>query len=759
MPEMEGRPRSREAEDGYRVILLPLGDPPEHIRAGLGALRRALGEAGAPVELLPDADRGRELLSETTMSLIGALVIALGQEKDAAHALTELLALRDQQWPDLPTYLITDRQVAELPEAWLDAVDGVISPESEVPGTVRDRLLTAVSDYRLQSVPPFFRALREYTAHGRFAWHTPGHLGGEGLLKHPAGRAMLAFYGPRLFRADICSSVPEVGSVLEHQGALLDAEREAARIFHADRSYFVTNGTTGSNQIVLRSLVRRGDAVVVDRNCHKSILNALIMTGGIPVFMRPNRNGLGLIGPVRARELEPETIRARILAHPLLRHDARPVAAVLTNSTYDGALYRIARAIERLGASTDAVLIDEAWISYAPFHPLLAVGSAMRATVGQRGPTVFSTTSLHKTLTALSQGSLINLREGRRPVPHERFNEAFLLHTSTSPQYGLLASLDVAVRMMAGASGQRLVDEALREAVEFRRAVTQLAAERIAQGRWAFTVWQPDTLPLAEEARLCHDPAVWAMAPDAAWHGFRDIPDSDYALLDPTKVTLLTPGVDAGGRSAPVGIPAPLVARYLREHGLVAEKAGFYSLLFLFTVAVNPGQSDSLLAALTHFQRDYEANRLVEEVLPALFAEFPACYRDVRLQELAQAMHHHLAASHMALRLEHIYLDLPQPAMTPSDAFERLMEGSVDLVPLDQLKPRTAAVLLVVYPPGIPLIVPGEQFDNPSGQAAIAYLKEFERWEQAFPGFENEVQGVVRSRDGTRIRYQVYCVR
>ncbi|MCL6563847.1 MAG: lysine decarboxylase, partial [Firmicutes bacterium] len=684
---------------------------------------------------------------------------ALGQQEDAAHALTEILALRDQQWPELPTYLMTDqRQVADLPQAWLDAVDGVISPESEVPGAVRDRVLTAVLDYRRQSVPPFFRALREYTQHGRFAWHTPGHLGGEGLLKHPAGRAMLAFYGPNLFRADICSSVPEVGSVLEHQGALQDAEREAARIFGADRSYFVTNGTTGSNQIVLRSLVRRGDAVVVDRNCHKSILNALIMTGGIPVFLRPNRNGLGLIGPVRAQELEPETIRSRILAHPLLADDAQPVAAVLTNSTYDGALYRIGRAIERLGASTDAVLVDEAWISYAPFHPLLAVGSAMRATVGRGGPTVFSTTSLHKTLTALSQGSLINLREGRRPVPHDRFNEAFLLYTSTSPQYGLLASLDVAVRMMAGASGQKLVDDALREAVEFRRAVTQMAAERIAQGRWAFGVWQPP-LPLTEEARLTQDPAVWAMAPDAAWHGFRDIPDADYALLDPTKVTLITPGVDAAGRTAPFGIPAPLVARYLREHGVVAEKAGFYSLLFLFTVSVNPGQSDSLLAALQHFERDYEANRLIEEALPALFTEYPARYRDLHLQELAQAMHHHLAVSHMASRLERIYLELPKPAMTPAEAFERLMEGSVELVPLDQLKPRTAAVLLVVYPPGIPLIVPGEQFDNPSGHAAIAYLGELERWEQTFPGFANEVQGVVRAREGARVRYQVYCVR
>jgi lysine decarboxylase/arginine decarboxylase len=756
------RERNTEAstEEGYQIVLLPVGDPPREVRATLEAIRRELVDAGAPADVL-GADDTRDRLSDPTPSLLGALLIALGQPDAAAETLTELLALRDRHWPELPTYLLAERRlVADLPEAWLDAVDGVLSAGAEVPGAVRDRLLTAVAEYRAQSVPPFFRALRDYTEHGRFAWHTPGHLAGEALLKHPAGRALHAFYGPNLFRADICSSVPEVGSVLEHEGALLDAEREAAQIFHADRSYFVTNGTTGSNHIVLRSLVKRGDAVLVDRNCHKSILNALIMTGGIPVFMRPNRNGQGLIGPVQARELEPETIRARIQAHPLLADDARPVAAVLTNSTYDGTLYRIGRAIARLGASTDAVVADEAWISYAPFHPLLAVGSAMRATAGQNGPTVFSTTSLHKTLTALSQGSLINIREGRRPVPHDRFNEAFLLHTSTSPQYSLLASLDVAVRMMAGAAGEELVDQAVREAVEFRRAVTRLAGERSAAGTWSFTVWQPDTLPGDDdEERTARDPDVWAMAPDAPWHGFRDIPDADYALLDPTKVTVLTPGVDAAGRSAPFGIPAPLVARYLREHGVVAEKTGFYSLLFLFTLAVNPGQSDSLLAALNHFRRDYEANRLVEDVLPDLFAEFPARYRDVRLQDLAQAMHRQLTAAHMAARLEQIYADLPEPALTPTEAFERLMDGAVDLVALEHLEPRTAAVLSVVYPPGIPVIVPGERFGNPSGRAVIAYLREFERWEQAFPGFENEVQGVVRSGAGSRMRYHLYCVR
>ncbi len=156
------------------------------------------------------------------------------------------------------------------------------------------------------------------------------------------------------------------------------AEREAAEAFGADRSHFVAGGTTMANQIVPRSLTRRGDAVLVDGNCHKSVINGLVMTGATPVFMRPNRNGQGLIGPVRASELAPETVRARIARHPLVRPGVRPAAAVLTNPACDGAMYRVGAAIERLGASTDAILVDEAWISHAPFHTLLAAGAAMR---------------------------------------------------------------------------------------------------------------------------------------------------------------------------------------------------------------------------------------------------------------------------------------------------------------------------------------------------------------------------------------------
>jgi arginine decarboxylase len=707
----------------------------------------------------------RTFLELHSTEVVGALVAAIGGEDDTE--VSEVLEMGRAIDPDLPIILLTDSQVHHnLIELWLESVEAIVAVGSEPPSAVRDRLISAVAVYREESVPPFFRALREYTHHGRYAWHTPGHLGGDALLKHPAGRALYDFYGANLFRADICSSVPEVGSVLEHEGALLSGEKEAAHLFRADRSYFVTNGTSMSNHIAIRAIVRRNDVVIVDRNCHKSILNALIMTGAIPVFLLPNRNGHGMIGPVKSSEMTRESVAQHIADNPLVPSGTQPALAVLTNSTYDGTMYNAPRAVAALGESSDVVLMDEAWISYAPFHPLFNSGWALGSTIDRAGPTVLSTTSLHKTLVALSQGSLLNLREGRRAMPHDRFNEAFLLHTSTSPQYSILASIDVAVRMMGGEAGPRLVGEAIAESIAFRADIRRVG-ERYrtrGDGGWWFETWEPPREIESDgqgvtQSELASDPKLWAMEPEAEWHGFADIPDDNYAQLDTTKVTVFTPGLNPSGVPGEFGIPAPLVARYLREHGVVVEKTGFYSLLFLFTIGVNAGQASTLVAELERFKRDFDEGRLVEDTMQGLFEEDSKRYQDTTLAMLAKEMHEMLSKADTSTLLESIYGSLPQPSLTPTESFERLMAGEADLVPLEQLEGRVSAVLVVVYPPGVPVIVPGERFGGVSGCAVIDYLRVFESWEQSFPGFENEVQGVVRSGESGRATYHVYCLR
>ncbi len=161
----------------------------------------------------------------------------------------------------------------------------------------------------------------------RTRWHCPGHSGGVAFLKSPVGQMYHQFYGENMLRADVCNAVEELGQLLDHNGAIGESERNAARIFNADHCYFVTNGTSTSNKIVWHHTVAPGDVVVVDRNCHKSILHSIIMTGAIPVFLKPTRNHFGIIGPIPQSEFEPETIQRKDCRQPAAQGRGCPAAS------------------------------------------------------------------------------------------------------------------------------------------------------------------------------------------------------------------------------------------------------------------------------------------------------------------------------------------------------------------------------------------------------------------------------------------------
>ncbi len=566
--------------------------------------------------------------------------------------------------------------------------------------------------------------------------------------------------------------MPALGSILEHEGVVRDAEERAARAFGADSTYFVTNGTTMSNQIVFRSIVTAGDVVLLDRNCHKSVLNAVIQTGSIPVWMLPVRNHHGMIGPIDVSQMAPAAIREKLACHPLLNGIPmawrRPRLAVLTNSTYDGTMYNADGVVERLGEVTDAVLFDEAWIPYAAFHPVYDRHFAMRPLEGADPagqPTVVSTMSTHKMLAALSQASMIHLRQGRAPLPQDRFNEAFMMHTSTSPQYLMVASLDVATRMMEGAPGRALMDDAIAEALSFRRELVTVRDRMAAQHTWWFDIWQPedlgapgtgDELAPVDDTQLGTTQAAWQMRPGQQWHGFDGVEDG-YTMLDPVKVSLVTPGLGPDGSPEPWGVPAALVSGLLAERGVVSEKTGFYSLLFLFSIGVTKGKSGTLLGELFEFKQLLDENAALADVMPELVAAHPDRYRHVGLCDLALEMHSFLSAYDTSEMQEAIYRRLPEPVMTPAEAFGHLVRGEVEHVLLAELDDRVTATLCVLYPPGIPVVVPGERFDGGT-KAIIRYLQLFEAWDDRFPGFESEVQGVVKELVDGRTRFSVNCV-
>jgi arginine decarboxylase len=651
----------------------------------------------------------------------------------------------------VPVFLMTRQlSVDEIPPALHELLTGSLWSGEDDADFLAAHISSAMAAYRQLILPPFFGRLVEYVEQARYSWHTPGHMGGVAFLRSPAGRIFHDFFGENVLRADLSSSVPELGSVLEHDGVVADAERAAARTFGANDTYFVTNGTTMSNQIIFRATVSAGDVVLLDRNCHKSIVNSVIQTGAIPIYLTPLRNQHGMIGPVDPTQLDPHVVQKKLRDHPLIGDPSRTIRlAVITNSTYDGTMYDIERLIGSLGDQVEHILLDEAWIPYAPFHPIYAGRFAMSHVGGDDSPTVFASTSTHKMLAAFSQASMIHVRQGRIPVPRPRFNEAFMMHSSTSPQYNIIASLDVATKMMEGAGGRALMSETIQEALDFRAEIQRFGDDRQNADDWWFTPWQPTN-------QLDAEPSQWLMTD--AWTGFDGL-QPGYTMLDPTKVSLLCPGIDETGGPTRAGVPAALVAALLRQRGVVVEKTGFYSILVLFSIGVTRGKSATLLEQLLTVKRLIDENAPLSETMPDLLSQHGERYAGLGLRDLADQMHDQLRTSDTGLMQEAIYRHLPPPVMTPAEAFDALIRNNVESVPVEKLDGRVSAVLCVLYPPGIPVVMPGERF-TVDVHPIVEYLQLFEAWDAAFPGFETEMQGVAKHRevDGS-VSYSVPCIR
>ena len=493
--------------------------------------------------------------------------------------------------------------------------------------------------------------------------------------------------------------------------------------------------------------VGRGQTVLVDRNCHKSTEQGLTLTGGVPRYLLPTRNRYGIIGPVPPERLTPEA----------LADATDPVYSILTNSTYDGLTYNVNRVIDLLGQTVDRIHFDEAWYGYARFHPMYAGRFAMRG--DPRGhaptePTLFATHSTHKLLAAFSQASFIHIRDGRRPVPHARFNESFMMHGSTSPFYPIIASNDVTCSMMDKQGGETLVQESIREAIAFRQTVMRLWRTHGERGDWFFRTWNPtgiadekgNEIPFdqASPDELARESSHWCLRPEDSWHGF-DL-ETDYCMLDPIKVSLLTPGVREDGSLDEEGIPAALLSAYLDQKGIVVEKTTDFTILFLFSLGVTNAKWSTLVHALLAFKRDIDANQSLSEVLPGLASSYPG----TGLRDLARRMMKQLAESRQLDLQSEAFAQLPQMEMTPADAYQQLVSDEVETIPLDEAGGRIAATGLVPYPPGIPLVMPGENLGSPD-DPFIGYLLALQEWDRHFPGFSHDTHGIEAENGSYRL--------
>ena len=683
---------------------------------------------------------------------------------DERAALKILRAVRRRN-KKIPIFLIADRTlVSELPLEVVKQVHEYIHLFGDTPAFIANRVDFDVERYHEQLLPPYFRELKKYTDQGAYSWDAPGHMGGVAYLKHPVGMEFHKFFGENIMRSDLGISTSPLGSWLDHLGPPGESERNAARIFGADWTFYVLGGSSASNQIVGHGVIAQDDMVLADANCHKSISHSLTVTGARPVYFKPTRNGYGMIGLVPIKRFSPENVQALIDRSPFTTgaRSRTPTYAVVTNSTYDGLCYNVDRVVEELSKSVPRVHFDEAWYAYAKFHEIYRGRYAMgvRDEMPDR-PVIFSTQSTHKMLAAFSMASMVHVKlSPRAPLDYDQFNEAFMMHGSTSPFYPLIASIDVAAAMMDDPAGPTLMSETLQDAISFRKAMSSIAHRlRKAEQGWFFRLYQPEYVfdPLdgktylleeAADGLLTNRSSAWTLKPGEEWHGYQDedIAD-DYCMLDPTKVTILSPGVNAQGVFADWGIPAAILTEFLDGRRVEIARTGDYTVLVLFSVGTSKGKWGALLENLFEFKRLYDSEAPLEEALPELVMKYPARYRNVTLKELSDEMHSVMKQLRLPALVNAAADEDFDPVLTPAQTYQKLLRGETEKVRFSEMAGRIAAVMLVPYPPGIPMSMPGERLGN-AESPVIKLILAMEEFGKRFPGFERETHGVEVDENG-----------
>ena len=684
--------------------------------------------------------REKVTLDSTDFTDVAAVVITTAESRSG------ILALLKRTGFQLPVFIFS-QEPTDVPDGSTAVISGKAQEFLE--------LETAASRYEENLLPPFFDTLSQYVEMGNSTFACPGHQHGAFFKKHPAGRQFYDFFGENVFRADMCNADVKLGDLLIHEGSAKHAQKFAAKVFNADKTYFVLNGTSAANKVVTNALLTRGDLVLFDRNNHKSNHHgALIQAGATPVYLEAARNPFGFIGGIDDHCFDDGYLRELIReAAPEKADEARPFRlAIIQLGTYDGTIYNARQVIDKIGHLCDYILFDSAWVGYEQFIPMMAETSPLLLELNENDPGIFVTQSVHKQQAGFSQTSQIHKKDNHirgqaRFCPHKRLNNAFMLHASTSPFYPLFAALDVNAKIHEGESGRRLWAECVELGIEARKAIIANChmikpfIPPVVAGR----PWQDHpTHAIASELRF------FSFEPGAKWHGFEGYAREQY-FVDPCKLLLTTPGIDAEtGEYTDFGIPATILAHYLRENGIVPEKCDLNSILFLLTPAESSEKLAQLVAMLGQFEQHIEDDTPLADVLPTIFQKYPVRYRDYTLRQLCQEMHD-LYVSFDVKDLQKAMFrkeSLPEVVMNPQDANRAYIRGEVELVRIRDAAGRIAAEGALPYPPGVLCVVPGEVW----GGAVQRYFLALEEGINLLPGFSPELQGVYSEKDADGIK-------
>ncbi len=687
-------------------------------------------------------------LSNADFTEVSAVVIDIEDYRKGGYA-TAL---------EIPVFLYL-RDEDTTPEELVGHVVGVINDDLTDRRLFGRQIDEAAKRYEDKLLPPFFGALAQYVYKGKSQFDCPGHQGGAYFRRHPAGRAFYDFFGEELFRSDLCNADVAMGDLLIHEGAPLTAQKAAAKVFNADKTYFVLNGTSASNKVVLNAALTPGDLVLYDRNNHKSINHgALLQAGATPIYLETARNPFGFIGGIDEKCFDEEYLRSLVREKCPEKADAkRPFRlAVIQLGTYDGTIYNARQVVDKIGHLCDYILFDSAWVGYEQFIPMMRDCSPLLLELGPEDPGIFVTQSVHKQQAGFSQTSQIHKKDSHikgqdRYIPHKVLNNAFMMHASTSPFYPLFASLDVNAKMQEGEAGRRLWADCVKTVVDARKLLLETChyIKPFIPSKVRGSDWKSYPTDL-----IAQDLEFFKFVPGQKWHSFEGYGENQY-FVDPCKFMLTTPGIDVEtGEYENFGVPATILANYLRDNGIIPEKNDLNSILFLMTPAENKEKMDHLVSQIARFEKYLDDDAPLEEVLPNLYKAYESRYRNYSIRQLCQEMHDFYKERNIKEIQKEMFRTefMPKSVINPQEAHFAFLRGQAELVRLEDAEGRVAAEGALPYPPGVLCCFPGEVWGGP-------VLKYFLAWQEAMgrmPGFAPELQGVYVEDNG-RGGKQVYC--
>ena len=685
-------------------------------------------------------------LSQTDFTDIGAIVIS---ESDTA-----ILDNETVKSFGIPVFLVVFDNSVDI-DQFMGKVERVIDGSSTNFDLYKRQIEAAADKYEESMLPPFFRALADYVEEGNSQFDCPGHQGGQFYCKHPAGRAFYDFYGENVFRSDLCNADVALGDLLIHEGPACAAQQHAAQVYNADKTYFVLNGTSSSNKVVLNALLTPGDIILYDRNNHKSICHgALVMAGATPVYLETARNPFGSIGGILEHCFDEKYIRDLIAEKdPEKAKAERPIRlAVIQLGTYDGTIYNARQVVDKIGHLCDYIFFDSAWVGYEQFIPMMKDCSPLLLELGPNDPGVLVTQSVHKQQAGFSQTSQIHKKDKHvkgqdRYVNHKRLNNAFMMHASTSPFYPLFAALDINAKMHEGEAGKLLWKDCVETVIDARKAVLKNCkylrplVPPVVNGK----KWED-----GNTAEMAQDVKYFAFEPGAKWHSFEGYGEGQY-FIDPCKFQLITPGINVEtGEYEEFGIHANILANYLREHGIIPEKCDLNTILFLMTPAESKTKMDDLVAQLVRFEQLIEQDAPMQDVLPSIYYNNIDKYKGYTIRRLCQEMHDFYKDRNVSELQKKLFLHeyLPEYVKTPQEANFDFVRGQGELVPLTEAVGRMALEGALPYPPGVLCVQPGERWS----ETARDYFLALEEGINKLPGFDPEIQGVyiTTQEDGTK---------